>query len=391
MPLHCPVQHYAWGSKTSIPRLLGKDSPQLEPWAEMWMGAHQKAPSLLEGGTSLADFIAKAPAKTLGTEAFGPTLPFLFKILAANAPLSIQCHPNKAQAEAGFAAEQAAGVPLNARNRNYRDRNHKPELIVALEEFWALKGFRDPADIAELFSKAKLHSATPLLELLTGQDGLRNFYASLLGLAPEATRTLLSELERGLDGLPEDEAQWSRKLLSLYPDDQSATSALVLQLVVLQEGEGLFLGAGELHAYLSGTGLEIMANSDNVLRGGLTPKHVDPTELLRVLHFGHPPIEVLRAEGSGPVRHFESPCDEFFLEHLHLDAGASAQYEPSSPRAQIWLCLGAGVQLHWGSGSLALAQGEVAFVTANAPTIVAHAIQSDACDVWIASYGQQTE
>lgn len=380
-----PLQHYAWGSRTSIPKLLGMPTPADEPCAEMWMGAHPKAPSLLEGGLGLSEFIAQDPRAILGTDAFGPTLPFLFKILAADAPLSIQCHPNIEQAQAGFANEEAAGIARDAPNRNYRDANHKPELIVALEEFWALKGFREPQEIATLFTRAKLHSAQPLLETLQA-NGLKAFYTQLLALTPTATRTLLSELKSGLGGLPEPEARWSKELLERYPDDQSSTSALVLRLVRLDKGEGLFLGTGELHAYLRGTGLEIMANSDNVLRGGLTPKHVDPSALVRVLRFSHSPLEVLSATGEGCVRHYTTPCNEFALSQIALDAGERAGYMPKVPCAQIWLCLGAHAELTWHGGSMSIKRGDAVFVTADTTGLAAQAPQDEVCELWIAGY-----
>ncbi len=378
LPLHCSVQHYAWGSKTSIPSLLGAASPQQEPWAELWMGAHPKAPSHLSDGTSLVDFIAQAPNAALGRPG---ALPFLFKILAAEAPLSIQCHPSKAQAEEGFAREEAAGIRRDAPNRNYRDANHKPELIVALEEFWALKGFRSPEAIAELFRRANLTSATTLLELLAS-GGLRAFYGALLALDAQATKVLLSELARGLSNLPMPEASWSQGLLARYPNDPGATAALVLQLVKLEAGQGLYLDAGELHAYLRGTGLEIMANSDNVLRGGLTSKHVDPAELQRVLRFEHTPYEILRAQGTGLLRTYHTPCRDFSLWHMQRQLGAAGEVVMSSPSAQIWLNLGAQLELQ-SDTQLELARGEVVFRTANSAPVT---VKGSTSNLWIASY-----
>jgi mannose-6-phosphate isomerase len=383
LPLHCTVQHYAWGSKTSIPKLLGVDTPQNEPWAEFWMGAHPKAPSKLHDGTSIVDFIAANPTAALGREG---TLPFLFKILAAEGPLSIQCHPNKTQAEAGYAREEALGIPKDAPNRNYRDANHKPELIVALEEFWALKGFRSPDAIAQLFQRAQMHSASPLLEALAGAGGLRAFYTGLLGLDSQATTQLLTELARGLGNLPKPEARWSQGLLARYPHDQGATSALVLQLVQLEAGQALYLGAGELHAYLRGTGLEIMANSDNVLRGGLTPKHVDPAELQSVLRFEHEPIHILNAEGTTSLRDYKTSCPDFALSRMTLERSSSSELVPTSPSAQIWLNLGDETELQWGTETTHLARGGVLFVTANSPSIEVIGRDTRAVDLWIASY-----
>ncbi len=216
---------------------------------------------------------------------------------------------------------------------------------------------------------------------------MQEFFAALLGQDAQETRVLLSELADGLDNLPAPEALWTKRLLSRYPRDQSATAALVLQLVRLEAGEGLYLGAGELHAYLSGTGLEIMANSDNVLRGGLTPKHVDASELLRVLRFTHAPVQVLSAEGCGPVRHYKTPCKEFALARLTLGSSEQTEYQPASPCAQIWLCLGDGAELQWGTaGTLTIRRGEAVFVTANTPKITVRTKPGESCDLWLAGY-----
>ncbi len=378
--LDCTVQTYAWGSQESIPKLLGKPNPNGEPWAELWMGAHHKAPSTVPDGRSLADYIAERPAERLGGTA--TSLPFLFKILAADGPLSIQCHPNKAQAEAGFAREEEAQIAIDAPHRNYRDANHKPELIVALEEFWALKGFRSPEQIASLMRVAGIRSLESELNDLLGHGGLKPFFAALLGLDAKATQIALGELSKGLDALPPAEARWSSELLARYPTDQGALAALVLQLVRLEPGEALYLGAGELHAYLRGTGLEIMANSDNVLRGGLTPKHVDVAELLRVLRFEHKPVEVLAATGVGAIRRFSTPCPEFSLGRA-IVAGQPIRL-PSHQHAQIVLCLGAGIDLSSGDDTLALPRGGVAFVSAGTE-IVAQAHNGTA-QLWLASF-----
>ncbi len=376
--LKCEVQPYAWGSRSSIPKLLGKTHPQDSPWAELWMGAHPKAPSRLETGESLIDYIQRRPSELLGGSR--EQLPFLFKVLAADAPLSIQCHPNKAQAEAGFARENAAGIPLGAAHRNYRDDNHKPELIVALEPFWALKGFRAPGEVAALLRTAGIASLGAEAHALESSGDLRAFFSELLALTPERTKAALSELSLGRQALPESEARWAAELLTRYPSDQGCLSVLVLNLVELAAGEALYLGAGELHAYLRGTGLEIMANSDNVLRGGLTPKHMDSQELLRVLQFESAAPEVLRPAAHGGVCAYETPCPEFSLASLALSEAQQAV--PSSEVAQIWLCLGGDIELTWLGGALHLSKGEVAFVDA-ATKVEARAL-SGAPTLWLA-------
>jgi mannose-6-phosphate isomerase len=382
LPIACTVQNYAWGSTTSIPERLKQENPDRSPWAELWMGAHSRASSTMPDGQSLADYIAAAPAARLGKagQEFGDTLPFLFKILAAAAPLSIQCHPNREQARAGYDAEDAAGIAVDAPHRNYRDRNHKPELIVALEEFWALKGFRAPDEIRKLFTQAKVRRIDALLDELTGEGGLRAFFGGLLALDEEDKRATLGELSEGVDALPEPEARWTRDFLDRYPDDIGATAALVLQLVTLKAGQGLYLGAGELHAYLQGTGLEIMANSDNVLRGGLTPKHMDPDELMQVLRFEHEVLQIVEPTTAGKEANYLTPCREFALSSVSLDA---TPHEHPVVSATIFLSLGGSSELSWQGGSVSLSEGEVAFATADTGEV---SMRGDA-RLWVASIG----
>jgi mannose-6-phosphate isomerase len=349
------------------------------------MGAHPKACSTLPDGQSLSDYIQGDPRSVLGEAAatFENKLPFLFKILAAAQPLSIQCHPNLEQARAGFAAENAAGLALDASKRNYRDENHKPELIVALEEFWALKGFRNPAEIRRLLQLAEIKSLSPLLPLLDSDAGLAEFFRELMTIADEKKRAALDELQAGLSNLPEAESRWTGELLRQYPSDIAATAPLVLQLVQLQAGQGLYLGAGELHAYLQGTGLEIMANSDNVLRGGLTPKHVDVDELMRVLNFEHHPPQILAPlpnEGSR-LRTYPTPSREFTLSEVQLRDDIAFEHVLHS--ASIFLGLGGTSEFRWADQSLSLAEGGVAFASANTGQLE---IQGSA-RLWIASFG----
>ncbi len=371
--LHCPIQHYAWGSTSSIPQITGHANAENTPWAEMWIGAHPKASSSLHSGQSLAAFLQ---------ERGDSPLPFLFKILAAENALSIQCHPDKGQAEAGFAKEERAWIAIDAKNRNYRDRNHKPELIVALSEFWALKGFRKSEDIVALFGRAGVSAAGKLLQELHS-SGLERFFTGLLAL-DDATRTsLLGELAAGLSNLPPDEARWTRELLSLYPGDIGACAALFLELVRLQPGDALFLGPGELHAYLSGTGLELMASSDNVLRGGLTPKHVDPSELSAVLAFQSLPLEVLRPQ-QGPaqgLQYYRTPAPDFRLQFADLLPGESIKISPQSD--QLLLCIGGSSQITTGGRTVSLSPGQAAFCTRDTTEYLA----SGDGRLWIASTG----
>lgn len=372
-PLHCPIQHYAWGSTSSIPEITAQENPQNLPWAEMWMGAHPKACSTLGTGESLADFLAKAGHSPL---------PFLFKILAAESALSIQCHPDKSQAEAGYDAEQAANIPITAPNRNYRDRNHKPELIVALTEFWALKGFRSPDKITELFTAAKLRSADPILRNLR-KGGLRAFFTELQQLKDAQKTQLITELREGLSQLPEAEGRWAQVLLARYPDDIGVLAPLFLNLVCLSPGDALYLGSGELHAYLHGTGLEIMASSDNVLRGGLTPKHVDPDELSRVVRFQHEELQKLRAqaEPGGSMFRYVTPAPDFQLRYTDLSEEVNSLVLP--PGDLLLLSIGGTAKLHFGQTKLELPRGCVALCTADTRKLRA----SGDARLWVASAG----
>jgi mannose-6-phosphate isomerase len=286
-----PIQRYAWGSPTAIPSLLGT-APDGSPQAELWVGAHPSAHSKV-GGVSLEALIAREPERLLGAASiarFGPRLPFLLKVLAAAQPLSLQAHPSLAQAKAGFAREEAAGVPRGAPNRNYRDPNHKPEIICALTDFQALCGFRRVDDSVKLFRGLGLD--VTLLE----HHGLRAYFQHVMTLPKEAQGALVDQLvdasRSPVKGFAA-ECALAQRLAALYPRDIGIVGALLLNLVRLTPGEALFLDAGNLHAYLEGTGIELMANSDNVLRGGLTPKHVDVPELLSVLNFQDGPPKVL--------------------------------------------------------------------------------------------------
>ncbi len=310
------VQNYAWGSLTAIPSLLGRPATGA-PQAELWLGAHPSAPSTLPNGVTLDHHLAAAPGRLLGEkvlERFGPQLPFLLKVLAAAQPLSLQAHPTLAQAKAGFAKEEAAGVPRTAGHRNYKDANHKPEIICALTEFHALCGFRRHADSVRLFKALGLD--TSVLE----HHGLRGYFEHVMSLPKAAQGGLVDQLvdasRTPVKGF-EAECALAQKLSAQYPRDIGIVGALLLNLVVLAPGEALYLDAGNLHAYLEGTGVELMANSDNVLRGGLTPKHVDVPELLSVLDFVDGPAKVLRPTGA-PEAVYATPAPDFRLSRLTL-------------------------------------------------------------------------
>ncbi|HEY5375530.1 MAG TPA: mannose-6-phosphate isomerase, class I [Polyangiaceae bacterium] len=380
--LENPIQNYAWGSHTAIANLLGKPSPSEEPQAELWLGAHPKAPSLvLPSREALSELIEREPTRILGAalEArFGARLPFLLKVLAAETPLSLQAHPTLEQARAGFAAEEARGVPVDAPNRNYKDRNHKPELLCALTPFSALCGFRSIPKTLELFRALRAPHVSYLLEgleQLPTEAGLSQLFSTLLGLSGERRAELAQEtLDRctvlaAFEGPFQHEFSWAVRVGVLYPGDIGIVSALLLNLVQLSPGEAIYLPAGKLHAYLSGVGMEIMANSDNVLRGGLTPKHVDPAQLLHLLDFRTGPVGVLQGEARGSARVYQTPTAEFELQAFQILPGEQPTIvDRRGP--EILFCERGNISVECGAQKLALEQGEALFLDATEPGYV---------------------
>ncbi|MFJ2742539.1 mannose-6-phosphate isomerase, class I [Streptomyces sp. NPDC087440] len=385
------VRPYAWGSVTAIPELLAVE-PTGEPQAELWMGAHPGAPSRITrpapgipGMTdrghaeALSDVIAADPEGELGTAAvkkFGPRLPFLFKVLAAGAPLSLQVHPNLAQAQEGYADEERRHVPIGAVDRNYKDANHKPELICALTEFNGLCGFRVPTESAAFFDALGVDSLKPYADLLRARPeeaALREVLTAVLTadrteLAATVTATAHAAARLAADPATEPTAAAAyaayADLAHHFPGDPGVLAAILLNHVRLQPGEALFLGAGVPHAYLDGLGVEIMANSDNVLRCGLTPKHVDVPELLRVVRFEATDPGVLRPEATPDGEElYATPIDEFRLSRYVLAEGAAPAHLPDGA-PQILLCTAGSPR----AGDLPLAPGESVFVPAGEKT-----------------------
>ncbi|MEU4134249.1 mannose-6-phosphate isomerase, class I [Streptomyces wuyuanensis] len=357
------VRPYAWGSTTLIPELLGA-APTGEPQAEMWMGAHPGAPSQTGRG-SLHDIIGADPVRELGRpalDAFGPRLPFLLKLLAAGAPLSLQVHPDRAQAQEGFAAEEKAGIPLDAPHRNYKDDNHKPELVCALTPFDGLCGFRPPAEAADLIAGLDVDSLKPYVDLLHAhpeEAALREVLTAVLSADPEEMAHTVAEAATAAERLGGPYAPFAA-VAHHFPGDPGVIAAMLLNHVRLQPGEALFLGAGVPHAYLGGLAVEIMANSDNVLRCGLTPKHVDVPELLRVVRFEAGDPGVLRPEASPSGEElYDTPIDEFRLSRFVRPEGA-APVDLTLPTPQILLATAGRPQ----AGELTLAPGESVFVPA---------------------------
>ena len=367
------LRPYPWGSHTLIAQLRGEPSPSPQPQAELWFGAHPAAPATVNG-QGLDDAIAADPAAALGKrvqDAHGDQLPFLVKLLAAAAPLSIQAHPSLEQAKEGFERENAEGIELNSPNRNYKDPNHKPELIVALTEVRALAGFRPVQDTAAFFAELSSPELDRYATLLPtdGEGDLRALFTTLISLPHQPRVELIESVKRAAAELvdkrnaPEwmvEAAEVYLELNQTYPGDVGVLAALLLNVLTLAPGEAAFLRAGQLHAYLSGLGVEVMANSDNVLRGGLTTKHVDVPELVKVLDFST--LENPRAETApshGGVE-FQLPVDSFAVRMHALDDGDTLAVDEDGPA--IVLCTAGEVR---GADGFVLTQGNGAWVPAS--------------------------
>ena len=378
--LYPPSQSYPWGSVSAIPALFGEPETGL-PVAELWLGAHPTLPAEVDRGdgrgrVSLAAAIAADPTAWLGASAvarFGVELPFLLKVLAADQPLSIQAHPSKAQAEAGFAAENAAGVPLGAPNRNYRDANHKPELLLALTEFEGLCGFVTVEEAVSRLGGIDAPLLVRAVEALTADgsqsdaDRLRESVRIVLGSSADDVGEAMARVRLAVGARPA--LAIACDLDHRYPDDPGVLVALLLNRVTLAPGEAVFLGAGNLHAYLHGLGVEIMASSDNVLRGGLTAKHVDVDELVAVLdpRPGAVPFSVPRPAGPG-VLSWPVPVDDFLLWRVELGASVDGPAQVHCDGPAVVLVIDGAMRVASASGTVALARGQSA-VSMATPTM----------------------
>jgi mannose-6-phosphate isomerase len=367
-------RHYEWGGQSFIPKLMHIDNATSKPFAEYWMGAHPSAPSIVEtpeGAVALDQMIAENTIQFLGaktTDRFG-SLPYLFKILDVEKMLSIQVHPSKENAEKGFNKEQIAGLPIDAPHRNYKDQNHKPEVMVALSDFWLLHGFM-PA----MALKERLTSLTPLHNLLPifGMDDYAGLYSHFMRLdQPSADKILKPLLEIALDEVAAgkvDKAHphwWANKyyggIVPASNIDKGILSIYILNIVNVPKYHGVFQGAGLLHAYLEGQNIELMANSDNVLRGGLTPKHIDIEELLEHIKFEPTYPNMLNGDmkNSNEVQ-FPCPVSDFGLTKITLSQGESYTNETNS--FEMFLVLQGEVHLD----GIDLKAGELAAVKAGA-------------------------
>ncbi|UAN24053.1 mannose-6-phosphate isomerase [Enterobacter sp. JBIWA003] len=365
------VQNYAWGSKTALTDLYGIANPNNLPMAELWMGAHPKSSSKIEDASgqvrSLRDVIEIDKAALLGdkvAQRFGE-LPFLFKVLCADQPLSIQVHPNKQASEIGFAKENAAGIPLDAAERNYKDPNHKPELVFALTPFLAMNAFREFSEIISLLQPvAGAHNAIAHFLENPNADALSQLFASLLNMQGEEKSHALAVLKAALDSQQGEPWETIRLISEFYPDDSGLFSPLLLNVVKLNPGEAMFLFAETPHAYLQGVALEVMANSDNVLRAGLTPKYIDIPELVANVKFVAKPAAELLTQPvkNGAELDFPIPVDDFAFSLHDL---SSAETSVAQESAAILFCVEGEATLRKGEQRLVLKPGESAFVAAN--------------------------
>ena len=365
------VQNYAWGSTTALTELYGIANPQAKPMAELWMGAHPKSSSEVADAKgqwhSLREVIEQDPEANLGHDVFTRfgELPFLFKVLCAAQPLSIQVHPSKAAAEIGFAKENKAGIPLDAAERNYKDANHKPELVYALTPFQAMNGFRTLNDIQVLLQPlAAAHPDIAVFLREPDTEHLATLFASLLSMAGEPKTRALAILKSALNNQLGEPWDTIRSISRFYPDDSGLFSPLLLNVVTLQPGEAMFLYAETPHAYLNGVALEVMANSDNVLRAGLTPKFIDIPELMANLQFIPKPAETLLTspQQQGNELVFPIPVEDFAFS-LHT---LTAEPQPLAQNsAAIIFCVQGEAVLQKQQQKVTLLPGESCFIPAN--------------------------
>jgi len=323
------IKHYEWGSPQFLPQFLNIENAVGLPFAEMWMGTHSGAPSkVVTGNKNEPEFL-----KDISGE-----LPFLLKMIAVDKPLSIQAHPDKKQAEEGFKKEELSGLDINAPTRNYKDFNHKPEIVCAVTPFSLMAGFREPENICLLFeefisvgfnfsdrsSKTKTliikEIISPLIHTIKSGT-LADFFRLLFDISKDNQEQLCLFInnynEAGADGLITNE-QWKlmKKFALLYPADPAILSPLYLNCLTLQSGQAIYVPAGILHAYTSGFAAELMTSSDNVLRGGLTPKHIDINELMNILSFTPYLPKVITPPAGTDWFCYQTPCDEFLLAHM---------------------------------------------------------------------------
>ncbi len=372
---------YAWGSTSIIPELLGEE-PGEHPLAELWFGAHANGPSPLASGASLGELIEDDPETVLGPSvvaAFGPRLPYLVKLIAPASPLSLQVHPSIDQAREGFAREERIGVPRDAAGRSYPDDNHKPEMVYALQTFEALAGFRTPRRAMELLSGLDSALAWDLFGDLRADPTAHGIEAAFTRLLDPATRpgaalvdeTVAECARRLADGASPSVRSDTivAQLAAAFPGDPGVIASLLMNPVTLRPGEALFTPAGGVHCYLSGLGVEVMASSDNVLRAGLSAKHVDIDGVLATVDWvAAPPVRIGPERVTEDVEVFYAPVDDFALAVATVEGGKLARLRGRGPR--IVLGVEGVTQVSHAGAELDLRPGEAVFVPDSGEQIV---------------------
>ncbi|MGP9538138.1 mannose-6-phosphate isomerase, class I [Brachybacterium sp. AOP43-C2-M15] len=407
-------QRYGWGSRSEIPAFLGQEADG-DPWAEIWFGAHPLGPARAPDGSTLEEIVAADPAGTLGTDvarAFGGRLPYLLKVIAAERPLSLQVHPTREHAAESFAAESAAGIPLDSPLRTYRDANHKPEMLIALTSFTALCGFRTPRRAAAILEGLGTDLTDRLHRLLVDSPtahGMRAAFRTLVSSSMRPSAAAVDEVVAACRARAEAGASPSPRidrfvvlLAEHHRGDPGVVAALLLNPVTLQPGEAMYVPAGALHAYIHGTGIEVMAASDNVLRAGLTPKKIDADEVLQCVSVtAAPPLRVAPERQNPTSLAYYAPVDDFELAVTELPApelsapvgaeptgaeragvrvGETAPGGAEHPRPvpgsgpRIVLGLDGEITLVTAHGTHGLRAGQAVFVPAGAGALRAHGV-----------------
>ncbi len=387
------VQHYAWGGYNALPQLLSQANESHKPFAEYWLGAHPLHSSMVEVAGAekpLAELINEDKQAYLGERVLRrfSSFPFLLKVLDVRQMLSIQVHPSKAAAESAFAAENEAGLAADAPNRNYKDDNHKPELMVALSDFWLLHGFKPEQDLKELLS------SEPDFQFLLQtfeEGGYEGLYSRVMTMEQSEVNAVLEPVMKRMMPLykngelqKEHEDFWAARAVDTFCKegnyDRGIFSIYFFNLLHLKKGQGIYQPAGLPHAYLEGQNVEIMANSDNVLRAGLTDKHIDIEELMKHVQFTETVPNILGADEKEKETVYKSAAEEFELSRLQLENGAAQSWQSNGP--EIVLLLKGAADFTAGETRLTLQQGEAAFVVpdaavaaqATAPTVLFRAV-----------------
>jgi mannose-6-phosphate isomerase len=366
------VQHYAWGGYEFIPQLLNLDNKEQKPFAEYWMGAHPNHPASIEtvNGTNLSNFIASHTSDILGkgiAQKFS-SLPYLFKVLDVRQMLSIQVHPSKRSAEKNFEEENKKGIPVNAPHRNYKDQNHKPELMVALSDFWLLHGFKSEHELESILEKTK---ELFFLKAIFQKKGYKGLYEEVMLMDQVRVDEIVSPLVQRIIPLynqgalqKNSEDFWAaRAAIDFCKNghyDRGIFSVYLFNLVCLKEGQGIYQPAGLPHAYLEGQNVEVMANSDNVLRAGLTDKHIDVAELMKHVHFEATFPKIL--DPVSKHKTFFSPAEEFEMQQYSLEANEELKIQTKT--AETFLLVSGTLQVSSPTEKLELERGQVLFAIA---------------------------